>query len=75
MIEDALIITFLKPDYGDIPVLLVGRKGVNELEILNCFTGKDAINLHKKLVTMSKKNECITNSAKELRCNCDDQNN
>lgn len=49
-ISDTFLISF---DYthGDMPVLIVGRKGKSEIDIINAFKGKEAKELYQKLTT------------------------
>lgn len=37
---------------GDIPVLTVGRKEGNVIDIFNAFQGDEAVELYKKLTTV-----------------------
>lgn len=50
--SDTILVSF---DYthGDIPLLIVGRKGKGEVDIINAFKGEEATKLYQKL-TMKK---------------------
>lgn len=43
--------------HGDIPILIVGRKGPGEaVQIINQFQGKEAVELYKKLTEKESSN-------------------
>lgn len=48
--SDTILVSF---DYthGDIPVLIVGRKKKDEMEIINAFKGEEAKELYQRLAT------------------------
>lgn len=52
--SDTFLVSF---DYthGDIPVLIVGRKGKGGIDIINAFQGKEAEELYQKLTINHKK--------------------
>lgn len=49
--SDTFLVSF---DYthGDIPVLIVGRKGKGEIDIINSFKGDEAKKLYQKLTAV-----------------------
>ncbi len=49
---DTILVSF-DHAHGDIPVLIVGRKGKGEIDIINAFKGDEATELYRKL-TMKK---------------------
>ena len=50
--EDTILVSYVQPTNGDIPVLIVGRKRSNEsLDIINAFQGDEASELYMKLIT------------------------
>lgn len=45
---DTILVSF-DHTHGDIPVLIVGRKGKSEIDIINAFKGDEATELYQKL--------------------------
>lgn len=57
-LDDGLIIGYSRKDPYSPPVLVVGRKRMNETPvIINAFEGKEAEELYKKLTTVVKKDD------------------
>lgn len=52
---DSIIVSATFPSNGDIPVVVIGKKRMNEsVEIVNAFQGKEAVELYKKLTGVKK---------------------
>lgn len=50
--EDTILVSYVQPTTGDMPILIVGRKRPNEsLNIVNAFQGDEASELYMKLIT------------------------
>lgn len=57
-LDDVLIIGYSRKDPFSPPVLVVGRKRMNETpDIINAFEGEEAEELYKKLTTVVKKDD------------------
>ena len=57
-LDDGLIIGYSRKDPFSPPVMVVGRKRMNDtLVIINAFEGKEAEELYKKLTTVEKKDD------------------
>ena len=55
-LSDSLLIGFDRETPTSDPVLIVGRKRMNEsVDIINAFEGKEALNIYEKLTTVNKK--------------------
>lgn len=51
--EDCILVSFVAPTNGDVPVLIAGRqKKQGDVDILNAFQGKEATDLYVALTTM-----------------------
>ena len=51
----SIIVSYDVSENGDEPILLVGKKNLNEtIKIINAFQGKEAKDLWKKLTERSK---------------------
>jgi hypothetical protein len=57
-LDDGLIIGYSRKDPFSPPVMVVGRKRMNDTTvIINAFEGKEAEELYKKLTTVKKKDD------------------
>lgn len=55
-LSDSLLIGFDRETPTSNPVLIVGRKRMNEsVNIINAFEGKEALDIYEKLTTVNKK--------------------
>lgn len=55
-LSDSLLIGFDRETPTSNPVLIVGRKRMNEsVDIINAFEGKEALDIYEKLTTVNKK--------------------
>ena len=55
-LSDSLLIGFDRETPTSDPVLIVGRKRMNEsVDIINAFQGKEALDIYEKLTTVNKK--------------------
>ena len=55
-LSDSLLIGFDRETPTSDPVLIVGRKRMNEsVDIINAFEGKEALDIYEKLTTVNKK--------------------
>ena len=57
--EDALLVGFVLPTNGDVPVMVIGRKMPNQaMEVINAYEGEEAKAIYEKLITREdKKND------------------
>jgi hypothetical protein len=52
--EDCVLVSFVDPTNGDMPILIVGRqKSEGNLDIINAFQGKEAKEIYEKLTSIS----------------------
>lgn len=57
-LDDGLLIGYSRKDPYSPPVLVVGRKRMNETpDIINAFEGEEAEELYKRLTTIVKKDD------------------
>ena len=55
-LSDSLLIGFDRETPTSDPVLIVGRKRMNEsVDIINAFEGKEALDIYEKLTIVNKK--------------------
>ena len=55
-LSDSLLIGFDRETPASDPVLIVGRKRMNEsVDIINAFEGKEALDIYEKLTIVNKK--------------------
>ena len=56
--EDTILVSYVEPTNGDIPVLIVGRKSPGEaVTIINAFQGDEAMALYNSLITKKEANK------------------
>ena len=54
--EDCVLVSYVKPTNGDIPILIVGRKRPDQVvDIVNAFQGDKATELYQNLITKEVK--------------------
>ena len=54
-LQDVLLVSFARETPDSDPVLIVGRKRMNEsVDIINAFEGREALNIYEKLTTVNK---------------------
>lgn len=52
-LSDTVLVSFNRESPASDPKLIVGRKRMNQsVEIINAFSGKDAINIYNSLITV-----------------------
>ena len=55
-LSDTILVSFARETPTSDPVLIVGRKRMNEsVNIINAFEGKEALDIYEKLTTVNKK--------------------
>ena len=55
-LSDTILVSFARETPDSNPVLIVGRKRMNEsVDIINAFEGKEALDIYEKLTTVNKK--------------------
>ena len=55
-LSDTILVSFARETPDSDPVLIVGRKRMNEsVDIINAFQGKEALDIYEKLTTVNKK--------------------
>lgn len=56
--QDTVLISYVNSVKSDNPILLVGRKRMNQTtEVINAFQGDEATELYKRLVTKKVKTD------------------
>ena len=61
--EDCVLVSYVKPTNGDIPILIVGRKRPNQVvDIINAFQGDKATKLYQTLITKEEKKNDTTHN-------------
>ena len=54
-LSDTLLVSFARESSTSDPVLIIGRKKMNEsVDIVNAFEGKEALDIYDKLTTVNK---------------------
>ena len=54
-LSDTILVSFARETPDSDPVLIVGRKRMNEsVDIINAFQGKEALDIYEKLTTVNK---------------------